>query len=391
MSGLEITLAGDGFLWPGSPGPGPGALTIRDGLFADDPAPRRADLAGFLVLPGMVDAHGDGFEHHLAPRRGALTAPALGLPAAEAELAASGITTAMLAQFVSWEGGMRGPDFAARLLAALDDARDGLATDLRVQLRLETALLDAYPALEEMVERHRVGYVVFNDHVPHAALAAGKRPPRLTGQALKAGRSPEAHLALLHRLHGNAAEVPAALDALATRLIARGVRLGSHDDSTTGHRRAAHARGARIAEFPETMAAAEAARAAGDAVVMGAPNLVRGGSHKGNAGAREMVAAGLVTALASDYHPPSLARAAFALIDAGICDLAAAWALVSGGPARMLGLADRGALRPGLRADLTVIDPATRRVQATISGGRVSYLAGEAAARFVGGGPPPGR
>ncbi|MFB9148225.1 alpha-D-ribose 1-methylphosphonate 5-triphosphate diphosphatase [Roseovarius ramblicola] len=382
MSGLEITLTGADFLWPGGPGPGP--LTIRDGRIADTPAPRRVDLAGFLVLPGMVDAHGDGFEHHLAPRRGALTEPALGLPAAEAELAASGITTAMLAQFVSWEGGMRGPEFAARMLAALDRARDTLATDLRVQLRLETMFLDAYPALEEMVARHRIGYVVFNDHVPHAALAAGKRPPRLTGQALKAGRSPEAHLALLRHLHGNAAGVPAALDALAARLIAQGVRLGSHDDSTAAERRAAHARGAHISEFPESVAAAEAAREMGCAVVMGAPNLVRGGSHKGNAGAREMVAAGLVTALASDYHPPSLARAAFALVDAGLCDLAAAWRLVSRGPARMLGLEDRGALRPGLRADLTVIEPATRRVAATISGGRVSYLAGEAAARFLG-------
>jgi len=382
MSLPALTLAGAEFLWPDGPGPGP--LSLRDGRISADPTPRRVDFSGFLVLPGMVDAHGDGFEHHLAPRRGAMAEPALGLPFAEAELAASGITTALLAQFVSWEGGMRGPDFAARMLAALDHARETLATDLRVQLRLETMFLDGYPALEEMVTRHGIGYVVFNDHVPHAALAAGKRPPRLTGQALKAGRSPEAHLAMLHRLHGNAAEVPAALDALAARLTAQGVRLGHHDDSTPHDRRAAHARGARIAEFPETTAAAEAAIEMGDAVVMGAPNLVRGGSHKGNAGAREMVAAGLVTALASDYHPPSLARAAFVLVDSGICDLAAAWSLVSHGPARMLGLADRGELRPGLRADLTVIDPATRRVQATISGGRVSYLSGEAAARFLG-------
>ena len=80
MSGLEITLGGAEFLWPG--GTGPGTLTIRDGVFSADPAQRRVDLAGFLVLPGMVDAHGDGFEHHLAPRRGALSEPALGLPAA---------------------------------------------------------------------------------------------------------------------------------------------------------------------------------------------------------------------------------------------------------------------------------------------------------------------
>lgn len=382
MTAVEITLTGAEVLWPA--GPGSGALTLRDGLIAQDPAPRTVDLMGFLVLPGMVDAHGDGFEHHLAPRRGALGDPATGLPATEAELAASGVTTAMLAQFLSWEGGMRGADFAARMLSALERTRAQLATDLRVQLRLETTDLDVYPLLEDMVARYGVDYVVFNDHVPHAALAAGKRPPRLTGQALKAGRSPEAHLALLHRLHGNAAQVPAALDALAARLRAQGVRLGSHDDGTAEMRHAAHARGACIAEFPETLAAAEAAVEQGDVVVMGAPNLVRGGSHKGNASASEMVAKGLVTALASDYHPPSLARAAFALVDAGTCDLATAWNLVSRGPAHMLGLTDRGELRAGLRADLTVIEPTTRRVMATISGGRISYLTGAAAARFLG-------
>ena len=381
MTPLALTLEGAEVLWPS--GLGGGALSIRDGVIVAAPQDRRADLSGFLVLPGLVDAHGDGFEHHVAPRRGALADPALGLAAAEAELAASGITTAVLAQFLSWEGGMRGPEFAARMLAGLDRVRGDLATDLRVQLRLETAWRDGYPELERLVARHGVGYVVFNDHVPHAALAAGKRPPRLTGQALKAGRSPEAHLALLQRLHADTEGGAAALDALAARLSARGVRLGSHDDATVEDRRVAHGLGARIAEFPETIEAARAARAAGDQVVMGAPNLVRGGSHAGNAGAREMVAEGLVDALASDYHAPSLLRAAFALVDAGLCDLAAAWRLVSAGPARMLGLADRGELREGLRADLIVVEPRTRRVVATLCAGRVAYMTGDAAARLV--------
>ena len=381
MTPLDVTLEGADVLWPSGLGGGP--LSIRDGVIVADAGQRCADLTGFQVLPGLVDAHGDGFEHHLAPRRGALADPAQGLPAAEAELAASGITTAVLAQFLSWEGGMRGPDFAARLLAGLDRVRGTLATDLRVQLRLETAWLEAYPELERLVARYGIDYVVFNDHVPHAALGAGKRPARLTGQALKAGRSPEAHLALLHRLHDNAGAMPAALTALAARLLARGVRLGSHDDATARDRHAAHDRGARIAEFPETAEAARAACALGDRVVMGAPNLVRGGSHNGNANAREIVSEGLVDALASDYHPPSMVRAAFALLDEGICDLAAAWRLVSRGPAQMLGLADRGELREGLRADLTVIAPETRRVVATLSAGRVSYMTGEVAARLV--------
>lgn len=381
MSALALRLRGAEVLWPG--GLGGGDLTIAGGRIAGAGATRAVDLSGFLILPGLIDLHGDGFEHHVAPRRGALGDLAAGLLSAEAELAAHGITTAFLAQFLSWEGGMRGAGFAARMLAALDDVRDRVATDLRAQLRLEVTGFEDYAALEDMVARHGVGYVVFNDHLPHDALAQGKRPPRLTGQALKAGRSPEAHLALLQALHARMPEVPDRLAALAGRLGARGVRLGSHDDGTADHRRAAHAIGAHIAEFPETVEAAEAARAQDDAVIMGAPNLVRGSSHKGNAGAREMVALGLVDALASDYHAPSLARAAFCLVDEGICDLSAAWALVSSGPARIMGLGDRGTLAEGCRADLVVIERDTRRIGATIAGGRISYMAGEVAARFL--------
>ncbi|MGM0661360.1 MAG: alpha-D-ribose 1-methylphosphonate 5-triphosphate diphosphatase [Pseudomonadota bacterium] len=378
---MGVTLRGARVLWPD--GFGTGDLAIAEGVIVQGAQTRVVDLSGFLVLPGIVDAHGDGFERHLAPRRGAMMDQGRGLIATEAELAANGITTATLAQFYSWEGGLRGPEFASRMLGALAGMQPEVATDLRAQLRIEVAMLDAYPEIEDIIARFGVDYVVFNDHLPHDALAKGKRPQRLTGQALRIGRNPEQHLAIMQALHHRMGEVDAGLDALAARLIAGGVRLGSHDDRTAAARDRHRARGVRIAEFPETLEAAQAARAGGDAVIMGAPNVMRGGSHNGNAGAGAMVAAGCVDALASDYHYPSLPRAAFHLSDAGICDLAAAWGLVSSGPARVLGLGDRGELRLGLRADLTVIDPDTRRVTATIAGGRISYMAGEAAVRFI--------
>jgi len=382
MSALALTLRGAEVLWPD--GPGAGDLHLAGGIITQTPAAQVVDLSGFLILPGIVDLHGDGFERHLAPRRGAMKDLDQGLIAAEAELAANGITTAILAQFFSWEGGLRGADFAERVFAALAQVRAMVATDLRAQLRLELSLCEDFARAEEMVARHDIGYVVFNDHLPHDALAAGKRPQGLTGQALRIGRNPEKHLETLLALHAGMDRVAPALDALSARLIARGVRLGCHDERTPQDRQAARARGIAIAEFPETQAAAEAARAGGDAVIMGAPNLVRGGSHKGNASAFEMVALGLVDALASDYHYPSLKRAAFLLADTGLCDLATAWALISSHPARILDLSDRGALRPGARADLVVLEAESRRVMATLAAGRVSYLAGEAATRFLG-------
>ena len=352
------------------------SLRIEGDRITDDGAAREVDLEGFLVLPGIVDIHGDGFEKHLAPRRGAMKDLDQGLIAAEAELAANGITTGVLAQFYSWEGGMRGPEFAAQVFAALDEVRPRLDTTLMTQLRFEVSMLDDYDAVDRLVAQHRIPYVVFNDHLPHDTLAKGKRPQRLTGQALRIGRNPEVHLALLQKLHAGMAEVPDAVAELAGTLGARGVRMGSHDDSTVAQRQTWHDLGVRIAEFPETSEAAEAAHDQGSGVILGAPNVVRGGSHKGNVSAIDLVAMGLCDALASDYHYPSLRR--------GLCDLQMAWGFISSGPAALLDLGDRGVLTPGKRADLVVLDARTRDVCATLSGGRVTHLRGPAAARFLG-------
>ncbi len=383
MSAVALRLTGAHVLTP--EGLQERSLTLLEGRIAPDrPGLREVDLRGCLVLPGIVDAHGDGFERHLAPRRGAMKDLAQGLVAAEAELAANGITTATLAQFYSWEGGMRGPDFAERVFAALHGLRGHVATDLQAQLRFETPMLEDYAAMQEMVARHGIGYVVFNDHLPHEDLERGKRPKRLTGWALRIGRNPEKHLAFMQALHARRAEVPAALDGLTAALARRGVRMGSHDDRSAAQRSAWRARGVRIAEFPETAEAVEAAADAGDPVIMGAPNVVRGGSHNGNVSAMERVMLGQVTALASDYHYPSLRRAVSLLEQGGVADLAGLWPLVSSGPARALGLTDRGCLAEGKRADLIVLDARSRQLGATIAAGRVSYMAGDIAARFIG-------
>ncbi|EAU46110.1 alpha-D-ribose 1-methylphosphonate 5-triphosphate diphosphatase [Salipiger bermudensis] len=358
-------------------------LSVAKGVICDAPEGRRVDLGGYDILPGIVDAHGDGFERHMAPRRGALRERDAGMVACAAELAANGITTAMLAQFWSWEGGMRGPEFAEEVFASVAAVAPTVPVDLRLQLRLETHFLDAFAQAEAAVERWGIGYVVFNDHLPHARLAEGRKPPRLNGQALKSGRSPETHLALMQALHARSAEVPQALDELCARLATRGCRMGSHDDRSAEGRAAWRARGVRVSEFPETVEAAQAAREGGDTVVLGAPNVVRGASHAGNVAASELIGLGLCDALASDYHYPAPARAAWRCVELGLLDEAQAWRMVSEGPARLLGLEDRGRLEAGLRADLVVMDRATRRIVLTMAGGRIAWLSGEIAERLL--------
>jgi len=377
----DLTLTGAQVLLPDGVSGAP--VTLSNGILVAAPAEREIDLSGFLVLPGLVDIHGDGFERHMAPRRGALQEARNGMLATEAELAANGITTAVLAQFFSWEGGMRGPDFAEHVFDIAADVAKQVDTDLRLQLRLETHLIDAFDRALQAVDRFDIRYVVFNDHLQHDRLAAGIRPKRLTGQALKSGRSPEDHFAYMIALHQQGAAVPAALDRLCAHLRDRGVIMGSHDDHTADTRNDWAARGVMVSEFPETTDAAQAAKASGAPVILGAPNVMRGGSHAGNVSARDLVAAGLCDALASDYHYPALRHAAWQLIEAGLCDLPTAWAMVSQTPARILGLTDRGRIAPGLRADLVVLEQGTGRVGATIAGGRLTYLSGEAGRRFL--------
>ncbi len=381
MIQLELTMIGADVLLPGD-GVVQAALTIADGVVQKETAGKQVDLSGYIVLPGIIDLHGDGFERHIAPRRGAMKQMEEGIFSVEAELAANGITTAVLAQFYSWEGGVRGPSFAAQVFEAIVSVKNRTVTDLIPQLRFETHMLDDYSDLPEQVRNWQVPYVVFNDHLPHDRLAKGRTPPRLTGQALKAGRNPDVHLAMLQKMHARKDEVPDALDGLCSILLAQGVRMGSHDDATAVDRDRWRQRGAPISEFPETLEAAEAARLAGDYIILGSPNVVRGGSHKGNVSALDLITMGLCDALASDYHYPSPRRAALMLSRTGLVDLAGAWALVSSGPAAVLGLQDRGVLEPGKRADLVILDSKTNRVAATMADGRVSYMSGDIAALF---------
>ena len=377
---LQIDLAGAEVLHPGGLSAAP--LSLADGVITDVTVGRVVDLSGYRVLPGIIDVHGDGFERHLAPRRGAMKQMAEGLIAVEAELAANGITTGVLAQFVSWEGGLRGFEFADQVFGTLRDVGASLVSDLRPQLRFEVSLIDLYNDLPTKVAEWGVEYIVFNDHLPHERLAEGRKPPRLTGQALKAGRNPEDHFQMLLDLHANVAQSQSLLNPLCAALKAQGARIGSHDDNTAEGWATWAARGIEVAEFPETQEAAEAAQATGNHVVLGAPNVVRGGSHKGNVSALDLVTMGLCDALASDYHYPSPRRAALMLARSGLMDLASAWALVSSGPAAVLGLSDRGTLAPGKRADIVILDDADR-VAATIAGGRVSFMSGDVAERFV--------
>ena len=358
------------------------SVAIAGGRIAAGPFPA-VDLSGYWILPGIIDLHGDAFERHLAPRPSALFPLPMALAGTDRDAAANGVTTAWIAQSWSWEGGQRSPDFAEALLAAIAAYRPRALTDLRVQLRFETHEVDSAERLLGAVQAHGVDLVVFNNHIDEALTMWETSPHDVTLWAKRGGRTGEELIAVVQAAKARAREVPRTLCRLAEAFDRLGVVYGSHDDPDGETREAFAMIGARICEFPTSMMAANVAHAVGDPVLMGAPNVVRGGSQAGNIAAATLIRAGRCDALVSDYHYPALSQAAFALVDQGLRTLPQAWAMLSEAPARIMRMPDRGVIAPGMRADLTIINQATRLIEATITGGRIAHLAGGAAHRFM--------
>ncbi len=358
------------------------SISVENGVFCDTPL-ATADLTGYLILPGIVDLHGDAFERHIAPRPNAPFPIATGLAATQADAAAHGVTTAWLAQSWSWEGGMRGPDFAEALIEALDTWRGQALIDMRLQLRLETHMIESRERVLRAVEVHGIDYVVFNNHLPEALEAARVRPHDFAAWAERAGRSAKGFHRTLEAAKAEGPSVPRHLLELAKAFDRLGVRYGSHDDPDGDTRERFRILGAHIAEFPTSHSAASAAKATGDVVLMGAPNLVRGGSQGGGVSAMSLITRGLCDALVSDYHYPSLAEAAWVLADLGVRPFAEAWEMISTVPARIMRLTERGRIAPGLRADFVVVDADSRRIEATVSAGRIAHLSGALAGRLL--------
>ena len=362
------------------------SLSMADGRICEGPLPE-VNLSGYYILPGIIDLHGDAFERHIAPRPTAPFAPQIGLANTDRDAAANGITTAWLAQSWSWEGGRRGADYAETVLQELEVYRAQMLTDLRVQIRLETHVVDDHDRVLDAIARYTIDYVIFNNHLDEALALCEENPARLDGWAADAGRTGEEHMKIVHAAMERGPDVPRHLCALAEAFDKRGVSYGSHDDGDGETREFYAMLGAKICEFPTSRRAAKAAHAMGDPVLLGAPNVVRGVSQSGNISARELIRDNLCDALVSDYYYPALARAAWKMVDDGALDLPHAWAMISQNPADILRLHDRGRLDVGKRADFVVVNQETRSIEATVTGGRFSYLAGDAANRFLAAGP----
>jgi alpha-D-ribose 1-methylphosphonate 5-triphosphate diphosphatase len=286
------------------------------------------------------------------------------------QLVANGITTAYHGITVSWEPGLRSLASAARSVATLDLLHDRLAADHLLHIRWETFALNEIESVIALFERTRKPLLAFNDHTT-PTMEGNRSATKLRGSTERAMVDLEEYMALMNGAWQRRDEVPGGMKRIAGAAKEYGITTLSHDDRSAEMRCAYRELGAGIAEFPMTAGALNAARAAGEPVILGAPNVVRGRSHNGAIDATTAVQAGQCSILASDYYYPSLLHAALKLAEEDFTKLEASWALISHNPACTAGLFDRGSLSPGARADLVII--ADSRVTSTVVAGKVVF------------------
>jgi alpha-D-ribose 1-methylphosphonate 5-triphosphate diphosphatase len=334
-----------------------GSLVIEDGIItAIEASTARGgiDCDGDYLIPGIIDLHTDNLERQVLPRSNARWPSRSALLAHDAQCAVAGVTTvfdALCLGDIGFEQG-RNQTFDDGLndLQALA-ATGMLRSDHYLHLRCELPAGELPAMLDRAIDDALVRLISLMDHSPGVGQYADVEKFRRMRR--REGHTDEAITTMIGRLADAQARFNAPNRALVLeRARARAVPIASHDDRTVEEIARNHADGIAIAEFPVTHAAAAAARGCGMTTIAGAPNIVRGGSHSGNVAALDLIRAGLVDALASDYVPASMIEAAFACVAHGACDLPHAIRLITANPAAMVGLADRGRLAPGLRADI---------------------------------------
>ena len=337
-----------------------GTIVLRDGVIVAidtgrSSAPAAIDVGGDTIIPGAVDVHTDNLERQVQPRSMARWPSRSAMVAHDAQCAAAGVTTILDALCIGDLGfdKERIKTFQDGVvdLDALTEA-GLLKGEHFLHLRCEIPAADLMQLFEPVADHSRVRMISLMDHSPgvgqYADLDFYRNLRRRGGMD---DAYIERRIGELQAQRGitRGPNRRALLDRIAGKQIA----LASHDDRTAEEVAENAADGIRISEFPVTMLAAQAAKAAGMEVIAGAPNIVRGGSHSGNVNAADLLAAGAVDAFASDYVPPSLIEAGFLCAREGRADLPAAIRMVTETPALMAGLTDRGRLAVGLRGDLT--------------------------------------
>lgn len=356
------------------------SVTVRDGFVVavGGACPRDAneiDLGGQLLMPGVVDLHCDAIEKEVEPRPMVPFPLPFAVVQSDRRNAAAGITTIYHGiSFASGELGVRNVATAGELIRAIHAHNRHALVDNRAHCRFEVTDGDAAPVIAALIADGMVDLLSLMDHSP--GQGQFRKPEDYIAYLGRTYHIPEAEAAVIteRKLAARAPSWERARDLTTTARDA-GVAIASHDDDSPARVAEMIALGVSISEFPTDLATAKAARSAGISVLVGAPNALRGRSQGGHLRAEDAVRARAADCLCADYAPATMLPAALKLVEVGALDLPGAAAVIATNPARAAGLADRGRIAPGLRADLVAVDarPGRHHATATWSGGRLAY------------------
>ena len=337
-----------------------GTVHIEDGFICDvergsTSAPNAEDWDGDYLLPGLIELHTDNLEKHLAPRPGVRWNIDAAFVIHDAQVAAAGITTVFDSLRIGARSDvdMHNRDLQTRCTQALARLSDFqlLRADHFLHLRCEIAAPDVVEVFDSLYTHPLLRLASVMDHTPGQRQWQDRDQWRRF-QERHGKLTDERFASVIAELsEGQERYADQHRSQIVARCTALGIPVASHDDTVVEHVQQAAAEGIVLAEFPTTHDAARAAHQYGISTIMGAPNIVRGGSHSGNVSALELAKSGLLDILSSDYVPSSLLSAAFELVDKAGWTLPRAMQTVSSEPARVVGLHDRGSIAPGLRAD----------------------------------------
>lgn len=335
-----------------------GTLVVRDGKIADistGSSVSGIDLGGDYIMPGCVELHTDHLETHFQPRPKVRWNMDAALQAHDGQIATSGITTVFDALRVGMDGDteLGAPEMSAMAQTiSTATAANRLRAEHFIHLRCEVSVPDVVEHFDEMSGNNRIRLASLMDHAPGQRQFVSLDAYRIYYQGKKK-LSDEAFKAFSERrIAESEANSVKNRKLIADRCHAAGISIASHDDATAEHVAEGIELGISMAEFPTTVTAAELSRQAGLQILMGAPNVVRGGSHSGNVSALDLLSHGALDILSSDYVPFSLIQAAFLLAEKQIIALPHAIRLISANPADAAKLHDRGRIEIGRRADL---------------------------------------
>ncbi len=343
-----------------------GTLVVRDGKIAEisegkSQLSQAEDLGGDFLLPGLIELHTDNQEKYFTPRPKVDWPAHMAMATHDAQLVAAGITTSFdsvaLGDVAGDSTRVEKLDAMVKAIVASQNAGINRANHL-LHLRCEVS----YPGLMDFFERYigedLVKLVSLMDHAPGQRQFPPENIPKYREyyQGKYGYTDTEIDTFIVEQQANSAKYSDRYRRTICEICNDRGIATASHDDATIAHAQESAELGMQVAEFTTTMEAAKASHELGLKVLMGAPNVVRGGSHSGNIAAKDLAKAGVLDILSSDYYPSSLLQAAFMVADLdNDYSLSDAIALVTANPAQASNLFDRGVLQQGLRADLVQV------------------------------------